>query len=130
MMHSRKMHTFRDTGGIDLAEQSSSAKNAERMLKREPRKNLLSGTTEWNRELGGYGRVDLPPPRRLLKRELRKKKACISESMHFSTMHHRRKKSLVDAFYPYLMLKPPKSEKKIIFFFRKKKLVFLKTLKG
>ena len=48
MMHSRKMHTFRDTGGIDLAEQSSSAKNAERMLKREPRKNLLSGTTEWN----------------------------------------------------------------------------------
>ena len=35
------MHTFRDTGEIDLAEQSSSAKNAERMLKREPRKNLL-----------------------------------------------------------------------------------------
>ena len=61
MMHSRKMHTFRDTGGIDLAEQSSSAKNAERMLKREPRKNLLSGTTEWNRELGGY-EGGLPTP--------------------------------------------------------------------
>ena len=115
MVHSRKMHTFRDTGGIDLAEQSSSAKNAERMLKREPRKNLLSGTTEWNRELGGYG-GGACPPRRMLKRELRKKKACISESMHFSTMHHRRKKSLVDAFYPYLMLKPTKSEKN----FRKK----------
>ena len=79
-----------------------------RLLKRELRKKVLSGTTEWNRELGGAC-----PPRRLLKRELRKKKACISESMHFSTMHHRRKKSLVDAFYPYLMLKPTKSEKKI-----------------
>ena len=64
MMHSRKMHTFRDTGGIDLAEQSSSAKNAERMLKREPRKNLLSGTTEWNRELEGVisDRSLCPPP--------------------------------------------------------------------
>ena len=92
------MHTFRDTGGIDLAEQSSSAKNAERMLKREPRKNLLSGTTEWNRELGGYG-GGLPPPTyaqaRTAEEPLKRKKglylgkkACISESMHFSAMHH------------------------------------------
>merc|ERR1719369_1321687 len=96
------------------------------MLKREPRKNLLSGSTEWNRELGGYG-GGLPPPTyaqaRTAEEPLKRKKglylgkkACISESMHFSAMHYRRKKSSVDAFYPYLMLKPTKSEKK----FRKK----------
>ena len=99
------MHTFRDTGGIDLAEQSSSAKNAERMLKREPRKNLLSGTTEWNRELGGV-RGGLAPLRRMLT-GLRRLKFWLNASIYtnlicrLNVQKHYGQTKAIQPFKPY-----------------------------
>ena len=89
MVHSRKVHTFRDTGQIDFSGRRTQAEQLVRV-------------------------VIYPPPDICSSNLADKKKACISESMHFSTMNHRRKKSLLHAFHPYSMSKSPKSEKKIV----------------